>query len=226
MHTVILSSAAVAALAGSALGAPVNSFRDTLSVPFTAGSGNSNTNFSISRDAATGVELGIKAKERWFGDGNVGGAGATYIVERGFSPTSGAPGAPKDIPRGWWNFDLSIVLGAGTFSNTSVFLDITNNINSMSVSVNVSSLLVGAGLGFLGAFQDSQNLGFATIAPLVGYDALQTGTYTFTLRASEGATGGNLGQTSMLVQVVPTPLAAGMGGAGLLAIASRRRRRR
>lgn len=218
-HVALLPAAALLAVAGlaNAGGTTVNTVRDTLSIPFSPGSGNSNTNFSISKyiDGGNTVELGIKAKERFFGDANVGGAGTLYLVQPGFSPVSGVNPTP-DPPRAWWNFDLSINLGSRTFSNTSVFLDITNNVNTQMMSIDISAFLIANSLGGLSVLQDSQNLGFGAFAPL-GFNANDIGTYDFSLRAL----GAN---AQMTVQVVPLPTAGGLAAASLLALGARRRR--
>lgn len=222
----IVPVAALATLATAAHAGYVNTFRDTLNIPFSAGSGNSNTNFSISRFTETNsnvVELGIKAKQRFFGDANVGGSGSLYAVQPGFSPVSGSNPTP-DPPRAWWNFDFSINLGNRTFNNTSVFLDITNNVNSQFMSIDISGLLIANSLGGLSIIQDSQNLGFGAFAAL-GFNANAVGTYAFSLRAESFLDSGVvLGDASMLVSVVPLPTSAMLASASLLALAARRRR--
>ncbi len=217
----VVSAATIVTFAGfaNAGGITVNSVRDTLNIPFAAGSGNSNTNFSISRETEANnnvIELGIKAKERFFGDANVGGAGTLYLVQPGFSPVSGGNPAPSP-PHAWWNFDFSINLGSRTFSNTTVTLDITNNVNSQTLSINISALLIANSLGGLSILQDSQNLGFTGLIGPLGFNANDVGTYDFSLSAV-GA------QADMTVQVVPLPTAAGVATLGLLGLASRRRR--
>lgn len=214
----IAPAAAIVALAGVAHagGVQVNTSRATLAIPFTPGTGNSNTNFSRSVYTDTNViELGIKAKQRFFGDANVGGAGTLYIVESGFSPISGGNPAPSP-PHAWWNFDFSVNLGSSTFAATTIFLDITNNINAQSMSVNISALLIANSLGGLSVFQGSENLGFGAFAPLA-FNANALGTYSFSLR-------GGGAQADMTVQVIPLPTAAGVASLGLLGLASRRRR--
>lgn len=224
LNRIACGAVAMAALSTSTLARdPVATFRDTLSIPFTAGSGNSNTNFSIVRDTDIGFEMGIKAKERFFGDANVGGAGSLYIVQPGFSPVSNS-NPTLDPPRAWWNFDLSVNLGSATFNQIDVTLSITNNINSQSMSVDISALMIGFGLGGASVLQDSQNLGFGFFSAL-GFNANQPGTYSFLLSASAGTDSPSLGETGMTVRVLPMPHAAGLGLLGLSAVAGIRRRR-
>jgi hypothetical protein len=214
-----VSAAALAALGGMASAGGVTvTYRDTLGIPFTAGSGNTNTNFAISRDSGSGVELGLKAKERFFGDGNVGGTGDLYIVQAGYSPVSGSDPTP-DPSRAWWNFDFSIDLNQNTFNDTSLHMLITNNINSISIDLDISAVLQGGGLGGLSVYQNSYNMGFAFLGSL-GFDANDVGTYSFELVAYGMADGTpNLGDVGMTVQVdgptVPLPSGAGLGLAGL-----------
>ncbi len=227
MRNLLVPVAALVAFSGLATaGGAVTTFRDTLSIPFSVGSGNSNTNFSISRYTegnSNVVELGIKAKERFFGDGNVGGAGDTYNVKSGFSPISG--GNPAPSTNAWWNFDFSIDLGSRTFSDTIVRLDITNTINSTTVTYDFSAFLISIGGGSLSKFQDSQNLAFAPFAGDLGFNPNALGTYLFTLRAETLADGGDpLGGAGMTVNVIPLPTSAGLASLALAGLAIRRRR--
>lgn len=218
----VTSAVALFAIAAGASATPVTTYRDTLSVPFTPGSGNSNTNFAISRDVDTGVEVGIKAKERWFGDANVGGTGSLYEVQPGYSPVSGAPLAPLDPPRAWWNFDFSIVLGASDFNNTAVTLGIVSDISGQLLDIDISALMIGAGFGSLHGLQGSENLGFAGLAGPLAFQANQGGDYHFKLTA---ANNDGVNFAKITVHVVPLPQAAGLGALGLFSLASIRRRR-
>lgn len=222
MRYLVSAVAALAVCSGVAAARPmVNTFRDTLNIPFTPGTGNSNTNFAISRDGNTGYELGLKAKERFFGDANVGGSGSLYTVNSGYSPVSNS-NPTLDPPRAWWNFDFSIDIGSNTFATTTVNLTITNTINSLTLSIPVSALITGAGFGGLSVWQGSENLGFGAFGPL-GFNALQQGDYLFSLVAFNS--GVVSARTDMTVRVVPLPTGAGLGMAGMMILAGVRRRR-
>lgn len=231
MRACVSAGAAIAALSAAATAGGITvTYRDTLNIPFNVGTGNTNTNFAISRDSGSGVELGLKAKERFFGDANVGGTGGTYIVQNGYSPVSNS-NPSLDPPNAWWNFDISIDLGSHTFNDTSVRLAIVNNINSQWDVIDISAYIQSLGGGSLSVAQDSLNLGFAGFAGL-GFDANDVGTYTFRLQAWSLADGplppvGDVGMTVQVVDrpVVPLPSAAGLGFAGIVGIAGARRRR-
>ncbi|MGD9692654.1 MAG: hypothetical protein AB7G17_11605 [Phycisphaerales bacterium] len=227
MRNLFVPVVSIVALAGAASASHVVTHRDTLNIPFSVGSGNSNTNFSISRLTESNsnvVELGIKAKERFFGDGNVGGAGDTYVVQPGYSPVSGVNPAPSSYA--WWNFDFSIDLGSRTFSDTIVKLTITNTTNAMTMTYDLSAFIISLGGGSLSVAQDSQNLAFAPFAGDLVFNPNAPGIYLFSLSAETVADGGDpLGSANMTVQVVPLPTSAGLASISLLALASRRRRR-
>ncbi len=203
--------------------------RAELNIPFTPGDGNSNTNFSINRtQEANGniVEIGIKAKERFFGDANVGGSGALYIVQEGFSPISGASGAPLSDDA-WWNFDSSIDLGTRVTDSVRVQLTIANlaadpDVTPPPFSSTTDDLIAPLPSG-LSVLQSSQNLGFFPFNLATQWDAFDQGDYTFELAVFDKVSNASLGSASMTVRVVPTPASAGLLALGGLAIARRRR---
>lgn len=211
---------ALVALAGAA--AAQTTYNSALGIAFTPGVGNSNTNFAINRTTETSgnvIELGVKAKERFFGDANVGGSGALYIVKNGFSPVSGGNPAP-DAPRAWWNFDFSVNLGSRSLANTTVSFNVLSNVTNQSFNGTFNSALPSN----LSIIQGSENLGFSYLLTPLNFNAWDVGTYNFTFTATDTSSGAALGQIAMTVQVVPLPGAAFAGFAGLTGLTMIRRR--
>ena len=228
MKTALLMVAGLAVAAPALAGDPPI-YRGALDTPFFPGDGNDNVNFAISRVTETGgvfdgntVELGIKAKERWFGDANIGGTDDLYIVQAGYSPTSGAPGAPDDLMRAWWNFDFSFDYGSRSVVNTLVTMTITD------IEGDVLPVPFVITPGFLDGteslVQASWNTGFDFLSlPLNGFDPFQLGDYRIDVSAVDVASNADLGSIGITVRVVPSaPTGALLGAAGLLA--ARRRR--
>lgn len=218
----ITATLAVALLSGGASAG-------TLAIPFTAGSGNSNTNFAIStateasgKFAGNTVELGLKGKQRFLGD-TLLTVGNLYHAEPGFSPTSGGDMTP-DPTRAWWNFDFSIDLGTRTAFNTSIDLTLTD------IEGDVFTFPLGLlGLGGNSIIQDSWNIGFGYIStPLNGFDPFKNGDYHIEIVAKDSTTGDTLAGVDIVVRVgnvIPLPTPAFMGATGLIALAGIRRRR-
>lgn len=218
-----LACFAIAGLQSAALATVT--FNDTLSIPFTPGTGNSNTHFAISRVgessgpfAGNNVELALKAKERFFGD-TLPISGNVYTAQPGYSPTSGAVGAPAATNRAWWNFDFSIDLGTRTVDNTIVVLTITDP-QSDSYSLSLVPPTVPSGTRLI---QNSWNIGFAFIAAPIGFDPFLPGDYLIGFTAVDAANNDNLGAVGIVVRVVPAPAAVGvLGVVGLVTLRRRR----
>ena len=233
--TTVAALGAVALSASAAVASPTLTFRDTLAnaLPFIPGDGNTPDDFAIVRNTETAgpftgntIEMAVKAKQRWVGQDNVGGADNLYIVQAGLSPTSGAPAAPLDPDRAWWNFDFSVHYGTiRDIDNTLVTLTI-QDIDGDSVSIPFFAAPPEVPNG-LQLAQASWNTGFDFIrdpAALNGFDPFQLGDYVISLNAQDVASGENLGDVRIIVRVVPTPGAAGaLGLAGLVCLGRRRR---
>ncbi len=223
MRSMILSSAAVAVLGGSALATVTTN--DTLLIPFTPGDGNSNTNFAIFRTtegagpfAGNSMEFGLKGKQRFVGD-TLPITGNLYEAQPGFSPTSGVDPTPA-LNRAWWNFDFSINLGGRDVSNTLVNLsisDIEGDVFSLTFDTSVAPPTTSL-------IQDSWNIGFGFIqTPLLGFNPNLPGDYNIQISAGDIASGQFLGSVNIVVRVVPAPGAAAlMGLCGLTAMRRRR----
>lgn len=228
MKTMACAVVCAAGLNSLAAAQGVQTFRDTLSIPFSIGTGNSNTNFSINRYTETGgniVEIGMKAKERWFGDANVGGANELYIVQEGFSPTSGSNPTPST--RAWWNYESSINLGSRVTDSVRVQITIANLASPLMPPALVLSTTTDAAVGPLpsgiSVLQSSENLDFSPFNFLTAWDAFDHGDYNFELEVFDKATNDSLGATNMTVRVVPAPSGAAVLALGGL-VATRRRR--
>ena len=215
--TTLLGATAVAIIAPMTLATPVTTYNDTLNTPFFPGDGNTNQNFVITRFTESGgnnIELGLKSKERFVGIGNVGISGNTYAVQPGFSPVSG--GDPTPSTNAWWNFDLSVDLGARTLADTRVVLtiDFDNDAKGPKVFDFGDDGTAGSLL------QGSQNIAFG----FIGFDPTAIGTYSFTLSAFDRDSPFPLAVVTMETVVVPLPGAAGLALAGMGLIGTRRRR--
>ncbi len=220
-----------AALSSSALAGSVTTFDSALNAGVVIGSGIPNTNFAVNTNTTYGVQTGIKAIERFLGD--LPNSGNTYIAQPGESPVSGAAGAPADPGRATWNYLYSVDLGTSglTFADVAVIVTIdfdpaVGNSNVFEFEL-VSAL--GGSIDGQTLFQDSQNLGFGfwqaigdpNITP---FDPFAPGEYTMNIRVIRDSDEALLSEVGMTVVVVPTPMAAGLGLAGLGMLVSRRRR--
>jgi MYXO-CTERM domain-containing protein len=213
---------ATLAIAGLAQAAVVNN--TSLSIPFTPGSGNSNTNFVVSTQTESNsnvVELGIKGKQRFFGD-TLPITGNVYEAQPGFSATSSSNPA-LDPTRAWWNFDYSANLGTRSTNDTIVTISI-QDIQGDIASFDITAATLPTGSPALSVIQNSWNIGFAFLStPLAGFDPSLPGDYTLTISARDLNTNAGLGSATAIVRVVPTPGAAALLGMGGL-LAMRRRR--
>ena len=200
--------------------------RAELNTAFIPGTGNSNTNFAINRsEEASGniIEVGSKAKERFFGESTGGGTGARYIVQDGFSPTSGAGGAPLSSDA-WWNYDFSVDLGSRLTDSVAIVFTVSNLAADPDVLTGPLPLTTETGLpAGISLFQGSQNIGFAPLDLLTNWDAFDHVDYLFELAVFDKVSSAPLGATNMTVRVIPTPASAAILGLGGLAAVRRRR---
>ena len=205
--------------------------RDTLDTGFEPGDGNPNTDFAITRiaeDNGNTIEIGVKAKERFVGQTNVGGSGTTYIVQPGVS-TQSATNLTPDPDRAWWNFDFSVDLGSRNLGDTDVIMSIVDpEGDSYSLdfgSDDETSLLQSSwniGFGFINdATFDGDPLGNGG---LEGFKPFLYGNYDIDFAVKE-LDGTALGSQEITAQVVPLPAAAALFVPGLVSIALVARRR-
>ncbi|MEM7622807.1 MAG: hypothetical protein AAF235_06345 [Planctomycetota bacterium] len=207
--------------------------RGSISGPFVPGNGNGSDNFAVyTIEETTGafagntMEIGLKAKERFFGDGNVGGTGTLYIVQDGVSPEGQEAGA-ADSDDAWWNFDLSIFYGSRSIADTLVTVTITDPEND--IAILPFAITPNVFDGTESAVQTSQNIGFDFIAAagLGPFDSTLLGDYIFDVTIEDIASGGtpvSLGEFQVIARVVPTPGAVSLLALSGIAGAQRRRR--
>ena len=234
MRTAAIAVAASLVLSpvGAAAGVidTVTTTRDTLAIPFNPGTGNPNTDFAITRiteDTPNTIEIGVKAKERFVGQTNIGGSGTRYVVEPGLSPTSATDSTP-DPDRAWWNFDFSVDLGSRNLADTVVELAIDDpegDNYTLDFGTDPTRSVI----------QNSWNIGFGFInTAMFGISPFGTGglgtfqpslqgPYDITLAVSDRATGTDLGSRTITAQV-PAPAPLALLVPALVAVALRYRR--
>jgi len=196
--------------------------RDTLDISFDPGTGNPNTDFAITEIVegnGNEIEIGVKGKQRFVGQENVGGTGTVYEVQPGFSRSSPTDPSP-DTDRAWWNWDFSVDLGdRSTEGDTEVTMDITDpEGDSYSLSEWGNTDLIQSswniGFGFINdAMFDTDGDGMEEqlgTGGLGGFKPNLTGDYTIDFSVSD-ASAGELGSQQITARVVPLPGSAWAG---------------
>jgi len=203
------------------------STRDALDTEFFPGSGNPNTDFAITRiteDDGNVIEIGIKGKQRFVGQENVGGSGANYVVPTGYSVTSAGDLSPDpDSGLAWWNFDFSVDLGDRSLADSMVGLRIEDPEGDEFLLPDFGSFMDQE----TSLIQNSWNIGFGFIeAGLGAFQPNLRGTYGISFTVSDFETETMFGTQAITVQV-PSPATMALFGMGLLGlgVAARRRRR-
>ncbi len=141
---------------------PIMPIYDTvLPDPIVIGSGISNMHMAVMDTC--GMNVGIKAHERFIGD--VVPTGDTYIFDTGESPTSGSDPTP-DPGTARWNYLVSVNLGGYTFNDLLVYqkidFDPADGAGQTGPYIaNISQFMIDNALGGTSLYQESQNLGFA-----------------------------------------------------------------
>lgn len=175
----------------------------TLSKPFSIGTGNSNTNFIIDANDIEGVEVGIKAKERFVGE--------LLFDDMAYQATAGE----SDPGLATWNVDFSVDLGGRPIEDFGVllFLDFDPAINTTPATF---SLNANPSFATLSLLQGSQNLGFPFFQLLGNpnvspFDPFAPGEYGIGIQVFDQSDN-LLAEVSTLVNVsaVPVPLALPM----------------
>ncbi|MEM7629987.1 MAG: PEP-CTERM sorting domain-containing protein [Planctomycetota bacterium] len=230
MHRISIFAATGVALAGATTGALASdsvSFLGSNLDPI-IGSGISNDNFIIDTDPTSGIELGLKAHNRFVGD--LARSGNVYTADTGttLSPTNllgstwnvtwvidfgGAPGALVYDIEWLMDFDPS----AGSSYAT---LDVDN---TAFFSGDAASTQLGASENALFNFWGVPFPGFVDASGHIPFDPNAIGTYDSILRIKEKGTENVVAEAQIFVNVVPAPGAVAMLGlGGLLAVRRRR----
>ena len=226
--TTIVAALAAVCAAPALANVVTTDTRATLATPlFVPGNGNTTTDFAITTIVEQGgmfdgntIELGIKAKERFIGQTNVGGSGNVYEVQPGISTVSGTDLTP-DPSRAWWNFDLSVDYGSRSVDDTLITLTVIDPDGDVFFApFEIDPIQFPSGSDFA---QLSWNTGFSFIDAFLGFDPFLTGDYTLTVTAIDRASTTELGSVTAIARVVPTPGAALAFGAMGLAATRRRR---
>ena len=228
MRNWIVGAALFAAWIAPATAAPITTFPDSV-VSWNVGSGQTNGNFVVTRDATFpggSLELGLRIQERTLGANYIpvsagGLANAMYVVPTGASP----PTNPGDFAR--WNFDFSISYAGGLSNLSSISLQIEELTPGITPLSDVPFPALGGTL-----FQDSWNPGFDFLSgPGLAYDFNAPGIYRITLSATgSGQTVSdsilvNIGDVAL--QPVPEPMSlAAFGLISLTVFGFRARRSR
>jgi hypothetical protein len=238
----LFATASLFGLIGAAQAAVVNNTALASPPGVYFGSGNSNSNFTVSTKGS--VELGLSAITRYVGP--VVPTGNEYDVATGATSVPGKTGSA-------WGFVFSVNLnadglgslnlsdittkltlndvGLGTTGSFDV-LGIPDNSEYGAGGVCTPAILCGAASGYY-AFQNSEALSFAAVAGALGdpgYDINANDTYIFTLEAFDKA-GALLGTNTINVvagtgAVIPEPITLSLFGAGFAGLAIVRRRRK
>jgi len=219
-----LAAGALAVCAGHAHGAFMVDYDASMSFAGTdldgiVGNGIPNSNFVRATNTDEGIEIGLKAIERFIGD-------LPNTNERYFATTGVSAGSP---PGATWNYVLAADLGVRTIAdlqiNLQVDFDPTSGVANF-VTVDLTSAAILQGGGGLSVFGDSQNLDFSFWQDVLGapaFDPNAPGEYELIFSVIDPAGDVLLAETQAFVQVVPTPGAAGLLALGGLASIRRRR---
>ncbi len=222
IHT--FSAVLVAVCAGQASAVIVNDFDAAMSfaggdLDGIVGSGIPNSNFARSTNASEGIEIGLKAIERFVGD--LPNTDGRYFAQPGIS--AGPPVGST------WNYVLAADFGSRTIADLQIDLAIDFDPafgSSLFTNVDFTASAISQGFGFLTQVGDSQNLDFDFWQLLLGapaFDPNAGGEYELVFTVRDPANNFILAETTNFVEVAPTPGAAAILGLGGV-VAMRRKR--
>lgn len=192
----------------------------TLSGATWGGTGNPNDAVAITTIVNGGdtVTLGLQAQGRYSNPPLANdGAGTFYATpgeNYGNPATPTTPGTPSNYKGATWNFDYYISVNNSDFNNYTFQLLYGTDASSL-VTMPFGPVLIAQAdgsksystVGGTTTAQDSENLDFSFLGPLIGFDPNANGQYSFELQALDGS-GKLLGQSAIVVDVGTVPDAA------------------
>lgn len=184
------------------------------------GTGIPNENFKVVGNATEGIEIGLKAEERFVG--LLPRVGDRYDAQPGTSLSS------TNLLGSTWNYVAIIDLGTATLNDYQVTLRLDfdpapNSASFATLDYNAFALLQGGPSALnVSQFGDSQNSLFNFWQTLGGspFDPFADGEYEIELEVSDGT--GVVALSDIVVRV-PTPASAVLLAGGLVAAGRRRR---
>ena len=191
------------------------------------GSGNSNTNFTIARNAD--IEIGLKAKERFVGDLTTDGNGR-YFAQAGSVNNDGVStwnldygfALPQAALPSNYSFNLMVDFDAGFGTQSWVTLDIDQTLVNFFQNINSGGDSQNLGFGFWGTSSSGLLQLALDASGYIPFDPYATGEYDIVLELRD-VTGNMLAQSAIVVEVVPTPGSLALLGLSGLVVTRRRR---